>query len=153
MAKGKEILRGVGASKGEVVATCRVVNGDETKKEKLLKGEIMVSDRTTPDDIIYMKKAAAFVTNTGGKLSHTAIVAREMGVPAVTGTVEGTTVLKTGQKVVIDGLEGVVYEYIEGGEEKKKPAPGSLSEKMAQIAAKKGVKLSPEFLEKMKRRD
>lgn len=153
MSRGKEILRGVGASKGEVVATCRVVNGDEIKKEELVEGEVMVSDRTTPDDILYMKKAAAFVTNTGGKLSHTAIVAREMGVPAVTGTVEGTSVLKTGQKVVIDGLEGAIYEYVPDEKEEKKPATGSLSEKMEQIAAKKGVELSPEFLEKMKRRD
>ena len=154
MGKGKEILRGVGASKGEVVGIVRVVNGDEEKKMKLVKGEIMVSDRTTPDDIMYMKKASAFITNTGGKLSHTGIVAREMGIPAVTGTVEGTSVLKDGQKVVIDGGKGIVYEYVpnEGVEEKPISGP-SLADKMAAMAAKKGVSLSPEFMEKMKRRE
>lgn len=151
MPRGKEIIRGVAASKGEVVAICRVVDNDEEKKAKLQPGEIMVTDRTTPDDVIYMKKAVAFVTNAGGALSHTAIVAREMGVPAVTGTAEATSVLKDGQKVIVDGGEGAVYEYIPDAEEK--PAGESMVDKIAKIAEKKGVKLPPGFLDKMKNRE
>ncbi len=156
MTKGKELLRGVAASKGEIVATVRVVDDDKEKKAKMAPGEIMVTERTTPDDIVYMKKAAAFITNTGGKLSHTAIIAREMGIPAVTGTIEATSVLKDGQKVVVDGEKGIVYEYIPGdeAEEKPKPAAGtSLADKMAAMAAKKGVKLPPELLKKLKQRE
>ncbi len=158
MTKGKELLRGVGASKGEIVATVRVVDDDKEKKAKIAPGEIMVTDRTTPDDIVYMKKAAAFITNTGGKLSHTAIIARELGLPAVTGTVEATSVLKDGQKVVVDGDQGIVYEYVPGDEveEKPKPKPAagpSLAEKMATVAAKRGIKLPPGFTEKQKEKE
>ena len=149
MAKGEELLSGVGASKGEIVGIVRVVNGDEDKKMKIVEGEIMVTDRTTPDDIMYMKKAAAFITNSGGKLSHTGIVAREMGRPAVVGTIEGTTVLKTGQKIVIDGAAGKVYAYVPDKDEPK-AAGGSLADKMAAMAVKKGVNLSADFMQKMK---
>lgn len=155
MGKGKELLRGIAASKGIVIGTCRVVNGNEEKKMKLQKGEIMVADRTTPPDVPYMAKASGFVTNAGGSLSHTAIVAREMGLPAVCGTVEATKVLKDGQKVVIDGAEGVVYEYIDDGPESTgspKPAAGSLAEKMQAMASKKGLSIDPAFLDKMKKR-
>lgn len=156
MTKGKELLRGVGASKGEIVATVRLVDDDKEKKAKMAPGEIMVTNRTTPDDIVYMKKAAAFITNTGGKLCHTAIIARELGLPAVTGTVEGTSVLKDGQKVVVDGGEGVIYEYIPGDEVEGKPEPTAgptLAERMAAVAAKRGIKLPPGFTEKQKQKE
>lgn len=148
MAKGKEIIRGRGASPGTVVGTVRVVNQDEEKMAKIEAGEIMVSERTTPEHEAYMARAAALITDVGGKLSHTGIVAREMGKPAVVGTEEGTAVLKDGQKVVVDGTEGVVYEYVE----EEAPEKPSIAEKMAELAAKKGIKIDEAFLKKMRER-
>lgn len=151
MPKGKKIIQGRPSSPGQVVARVRIVNGDLDKKEKLQPGEIMVAERTTPEDTIYMGKAVAFITNLGGTLCHAAIVAREMGKPAVTGTTEATEVLKDGQMVLVDGNEGAVYEWIpeEGKEEKGE----NLADKMARLAKEKGITISPEFIEKMKRRE
>jgi len=160
MAKGEELLRGVAGSKGEIVATVRIVDGDKTKMVDILPGEVMVGDRTTPAHINFMKKAAAFIMNKGGSTSHTGIVAREMGKPAVLGTVNATTTLYDGQKVIVDGNEGVVWEYVpEKGEvSAPKPAPKPvsgplLSDKLADTAAKRGFSLPPGFLEKMRKRE
>lgn len=156
MPKGKEILRGVAAAKGEIVATVRIVNGDETKLAKLSVGEVAVADRVDPVDNKYLKKAAAIVTDTGGSWSHGGVAGKLFGIPAVTGTIEATKKLEDGQKVVVDGNEGVVYEYVPGEEAEEKPAPPggpSLAEKMAAMAAKKGVNLPPELLKKMRQRE
>jgi len=145
MGKGKKLIEGRPGSKGVVVGVVRIVDKDKEKLSKISSGDIMVAERTTPDDEMYMAKAAALVTDVGGATSHTAIIAREMGKPAVVGTIEATTVLKDGQKVIVDGNEGAVYEYTEEG--------GTVADKMAELAKKKGISLDPAFLEKMKRRD
>ena len=158
--KGKEILRGRTGFPGRVVGTVRIVDKDVEKMAKLSKGEIMVALRTTPDHEIYMKKAAAIITDVGGVTSHPAIVAREFGIPAVVGTVEGTTVLKDGQKVVVEGLAGyedakdpetgeiykrpygAVYEYV--------PEPPSLVSKMQKLAEQRGIKgIPPELWKRL----
>lgn len=112
--KGEKILEGVPASPGIVVGTVRNVHErDRELMAQIKAGEVLVSDRLTPFDIPYMEAASAFITDSGGVTSSTAIVAKEWDVPAVTGTVEGTQVLKDGQKVVVDGTEGTVYAYKE----------------------------------------
>jgi pyruvate,water dikinase len=76
-------------------------------------GEVLVTDKTDPDWEPIMKKAAAIVTNRGGRTCHAAIVSRELGVPAIVGTNAGTTALTTGQTVTVscaEGETGVVYE-------------------------------------------
>jgi pyruvate,water dikinase len=76
-------------------------------------GEVLVTDKTDPDWEPIMKKAAAIVTNRGGRTCHAAIVSRELGVPAIVGTETGTTVLATGQLVTVscaEGDTGFVYE-------------------------------------------
>jgi pyruvate,water dikinase len=76
-------------------------------------GEVLVTDKTDPDWEPVMKKAAAIVTNRGGRTCHAAIVSRELGVPAVVGTEHGTDVLATGQAVTVscaEGDAGFVYE-------------------------------------------
>jgi pyruvate,water dikinase len=145
MGKGKKIIEGRPGAKGVVVGVVRVVNKDKAKMEQITPGDVMVAERTSPEDEMYMAKASALVTDVGGTLSHTAIIAREMGKPAVVGTIEGTTVLKDGQKVVVDGNEGAIYEYVEEA--------GSLTDKVEELAKKKGINLPPGFLEKMKRRE
>jgi pyruvate,water dikinase len=76
-------------------------------------GEVLVTDKTDPDWEPIMKKAAAIVTNRGGRTCHAAIVSRELGVPAIVGTETATTALATGQPVTVscaEGDTGFVYE-------------------------------------------
>ncbi|WP_407927156.1 phosphoenolpyruvate synthase [Cylindrospermopsis curvispora] len=69
-------------------------------------GEVLVTNRTDPDWEPIMKKASAIVTNSGGRTCHAAIIAREMGIPAIVGCGNATTVLKTGQEITISCAEG-----------------------------------------------
>lgn len=76
-------------------------------------GEVLVTDKTDPDWEPIMKKAAAIVTNRGGRTCHAAIVSRELGVPAIVGTETGTATLANGQMVTVscaEGDAGFVYE-------------------------------------------
>ncbi len=76
-------------------------------------GEVLVTDSTTPDWEPIMKSAAAIVTNRGGRTCHAAIVARELGIPAVIGSEHATEILQTGQLVTVScagGEVGTVYE-------------------------------------------
>jgi pyruvate, water dikinase len=76
-------------------------------------GEVLVTDRTDPDWEPIMKKASAIVTNQGGRTCHAAIIARELGIPALVGTVNATTVLHSEQQITVscaEGEEGRVYE-------------------------------------------
>jgi pyruvate,water dikinase len=75
-------------------------------------GEVLVTNKTDPDWEPIMKKASAIVTNQGGRTCHAAIIAREMGIPAIVGCGNATGVIKTGQEVTIscaEGEEGKVY--------------------------------------------
>jgi len=76
------------------------------------KGEVLVTDKTDPDWEPVMRMAAAIVTDRGGRTCHAAIVSRELGIPCIIGTSNGTKVMKTGQFVTVDTSEGVgrVYE-------------------------------------------
>lgn len=145
--KGKEIIRGVAGAPGIVVVTVRLVNKDKSKMAKILPGEVLVGERFEPEHDEYLKKATALVTDLGGKLSHTAITGKTYGIPAVVGTIQATEKLTDGQMVVVDGDEGAIYEYL--------PEPpveaGALAERLAALAAKKGVKLDPSLLEKIKK--
>jgi pyruvate,water dikinase len=76
-------------------------------------GEVLVTDKTDPDWEPIMKRAAAIVTNRGGRTCHAAIVSRELGVPAIVGTEHGTEALTNGQVVTVscaEGDTGFVYE-------------------------------------------
>ncbi|ERT07783.1 phosphoenolpyruvate synthase [Lyngbya aestuarii BL J] len=78
-------------------------------------GDVLVTNKTDPDWEPILKKASAIVTNSGGRTCHAAIIARELGIPAVVGCGDATTVLKTGQVVTVscaEGEEGQVYENL-----------------------------------------
>ena len=88
----------------------RVTEGHEFKD-----GDILVTDMTDPDWEPVMKKASAIITNKGGRTCHAAIVARELGVPAIVGCGNATDILNTGQAVTAsccEGDEGIVYDGI-----------------------------------------
>ena len=84
--------------------------------DQLIDGEILVTDMTDPDWEPVMKRASAIVTNRGGRTCHAAIIARELGVPAVVGTSEASKVLSNGQAVTVscaEGEEGLIYEGVQ----------------------------------------
>jgi pyruvate, water dikinase len=85
---------------------------DVQKLDQFQVGEVLVTERTDPDWEPIMKRASAIVTNSGGRTCHAAIIARELGVPAIVGCVNATEILKPGQEVTIscaEGEEGKVY--------------------------------------------
>lgn len=95
-----------------VTAKARVIESVEFLHE-FQPGEILVSDMTTPDWEPVMKRAAGLVTNRGGRTCHAAIIARELGIPAVVGSANGTEKIQTGQVLTVscaEGDEGRVYE-------------------------------------------
>ncbi len=77
---------------------------------KIQKGDVLVTEMTTPDFVPAMKKSSAIVTNSGGMTCHAAIVSREMGIPCIVGTKNGTAILKDGQFVTVDATRGIVYD-------------------------------------------
>tara|TARA_B100001142_G_scaffold328927_1_gene390438 strand:+ start:13030 stop:15453 length:2424 start_codon:yes stop_codon:yes gene_type:complete len=78
------------------------------------KGDILVTEMTDPDWEPIMKKASAIITNKGGRTCHAAIVAREMGVPAIVGTENGTEVLFNGEEITVSCSEGDVGKVYDG---------------------------------------
>ncbi len=84
-----------------------------SEMDKVQPGDVLVSDMTDPDWEPVMKRASAIVTNRGGRTCHAAIIARELGIPAVVGCGDATKVLKDGQEVTVscaEGDTGVIYE-------------------------------------------
>lgn len=109
---GKVLVRG--RSVGQKIGQGPVhVIADARHLAEFRAGEVLVTDKTDPDWEPTMKKAAAIVTNRGGRTCHAAIISRELGLPAVVGTENGTESLKNGQAVTVscaEGDEGHVYE-------------------------------------------
>ncbi len=102
-----------GISLGSKIASgkARILN-DPKDGGKLQEGEVLVTDVTNPDWDPIMKKAAAIITNKGGRTSHAAIVAREIGIAAVVGCGDATEKIIDGQEITIscaDGKKGMVY--------------------------------------------
>jgi len=101
------VIEGLGVSPGVVEGVARVVL-DPATSEPLEPGEILVCAATDPSWVGHFLVAAALVIDVGGPMSHGAIVARELGVPCVINTVVGTSHVRTGDRVRIDGTAGTV---------------------------------------------
>jgi len=102
-----KVITGVAASAGTVTATVRVIHS-LAEAGKLQPGDALVCEMTMPAWTPLFATVAAVVADSGGVLSHCAIVAREYGVPCVVGTQVGTRVLKDGQRITVDGSQGIV---------------------------------------------
>lgn len=103
------LVTGASASPGVVAGTVRIIS-DTSQIDEVLEGDILVAEMTTPDFVPAMKRAAAIVTDRGGRTCHAAIVSREMGLPCVVGTINGTTALQGISVATVDGGAGAVYE-------------------------------------------
>ncbi len=104
--KFKELV-GTVASGGKVTGRVIIVRGVKDLS-KVKKGNILVAPSTHPDYVPAMRRAAAIVTDEGGITSHAAIVSREFGIPCIVGTKNATKFLKDGDRIEVDGIEGLV---------------------------------------------
>jgi pyruvate,water dikinase len=105
--KQTQELKGLGVSPGIATGKARVILRADTD-EQLLAGEILVAPFTDPGWTPYFVPASAIVMDEGGVISHGSIVAREYGIPAVVNVGNATKIIKTGQKIQVDGNRGVV---------------------------------------------
>ncbi len=106
LATGRAVGEMIGQGKARVIL-------DVNKIDRFQPKEVLVTDKTDPDWEPIMKRASAIVTNQGGRTCHAAIIAREMGIPAIVGCGNATNQLKTGQPVTVscaEGDEGKVYQ-------------------------------------------
>lgn len=108
---GVKILQGMGASPGIATGKVKIVK-NISEIVNIEEGDVLVTTMTSPDLVPKMSKSSAIITDLGGATSHAAIVSREMGLPAIVGTGNGTIILKDGQIVTVDAYHGIVYEGI-----------------------------------------
>ncbi len=108
IASDSEILKGFAGAAGRVEGIVRILETPE-EGQKLQSGEILVATTTNVGWTPLFPRAAAIITDVGAPLSHAAIVARELGIPAVVGCGNATLRLKTGDRVIVDGGQGIVH--------------------------------------------
>ena len=110
--KGIALVQGEAIGNRIICGTARILLSSQ-EASKLQKGEILVTNFTSPDWDPILKKVAGIITNKGGRTSHASIVAREMGTPAIVGTGNATEIIKDGDLVTMscaEGKTGYVYE-------------------------------------------
>ncbi|KGT91550.1 phosphoenolpyruvate synthase [Erwinia typographi] len=103
--KGKVVVEGRAIGHRIGAGEVKVIH-DISEMNRIQKGDVLVTDMTDPDWEPIMKKASAIVTNRGGRTCHAAIIARELGIPAVVGCGNATDLLKDGHKVTVSCAEG-----------------------------------------------
>ncbi len=109
---GRILIKGLSVGSSIVSGIVKIVH-DTTDLSGIDSSTVLVTEMTEPDWVPALKNAAGIITNFGGRTCHAAIVSRELGIPAVVGTADGTRVLKDGQEVTLssaEGDEGMVYE-------------------------------------------
>jgi len=113
--KEKSTLLAKGIALGDKIASgkARILNNPQ-EGDLLQNGEIIVTDVTNPDWDPIMKRAAAIITNKGGRTSHAAIVARELGTVAVVGCGDATSAIKNGQEITVSCAEGTAGNIYDG---------------------------------------
>jgi pyruvate,water dikinase len=105
LVEGRSIGQRIGAGPTRIIA-------DPSQMARVQPGDVLVADMTDPDWEPVMKRASAIVTNRGGRTCHAAIIARELGIPAVVGCGDATRVLQEGQPVTVSCAEGDIgYVY------------------------------------------
>ncbi len=110
--EGKVLATGTGIGDKIAKGKARILSSPD-ESDKLKEGDVLITEITNPDWDNVMKKASAIITNSGGRTSHAAIVARELGAVAVVGTEDATEVINDGQQVTVscaEGQKGKIYE-------------------------------------------
>jgi pyruvate,water dikinase len=104
---GRAVGEMIGYGKARVILDVHQINQFQA-------GEVLVTNRTDPDWEPIMKKASAIITNTGGRVCHAAIIAREMGIPAIVGCGSATKIIKTGDEITVSCAEGETGKVYRG---------------------------------------
>jgi len=117
-------LKGLAVASGEITATAQVIinprfplsasPGDRNPAlglETSLLGKILVAEIVLPEWLPFLQEAAGIITEQGGMTSHGAIIARELGIPAVVGVKGATRLIQPGEMVILDGNQGMIYRY------------------------------------------
>jgi pyruvate,water dikinase len=104
-----QIIRGLPAAAGRVTAPAQVFKSENLNLEKLHPGKIWVAPHISPDWLPWLKSAVGIVTERGGMTSHAAIVARELGIPAVVGATDITQLIQTDEFLFLDGDQGEIH--------------------------------------------
>ena len=108
LAEGRSIGQRIGAGRARIIR-------DVAEMARVQSGDVLIADMTDPDWEPVMKRAAAIVTNRGGRTCHAAIIARELGIPAIVGCGDATEVVRDGQGVTVscaEGDSGYVYDGV-----------------------------------------
>ncbi|GAA5335060.1 MULTISPECIES: phosphoenolpyruvate synthase [Thermus] len=113
LARGEVLVEGLAVGEAIAAGRARILK-DPKEMDRFQEGEVLVTETTNPDWEPIMKKAAAIVTERGGRTSHAAIVARELGVPAVVGAVGATRAIPEGEEVTVSCAEGEVGRVYRG---------------------------------------
>jgi len=106
----EDVLRGLAASRGIYEGSARRIAGP-SEFDRIVKGDVLVTESTSEAFNILLPLLGAIVTDSGGLLSHSAIVAREYGIPGVVGTREATERIADGTRVRVDGDSGEVTVF------------------------------------------
>ncbi|MEH2194770.1 MAG: putative PEP-binding protein [Nostoc sp.] len=117
-----QFIIGLGAAGGRVVATALVITNSQQKPEELPKGVILVVPTITPDWLPLLHQVAGIITEQGGLTSHAAILARELRIAAVVNAKSATTLIQTGERLLLDGDRGEIYRI--KGDSKKEMEKG-----------------------------
>ncbi len=105
----RHFIRGLGAAGGRVVANALVIINPQHKPEQLPKGVILVIPAIAPDWLPLLQQVGGIITEQGGLTSHAAILARELGIAAVVNATSATSLIQTGERLLLDGDRGEVY--------------------------------------------
>jgi pyruvate,water dikinase len=117
--KSVQFIQGIGAAKGRIIANTYILSSSQ-KPIQIPQGVILIASVITPDYLPLLQGVAGIITEQGGLTSHGAILARELGIPAVVSATGATTLLQTGEKLLLDGDKGEVYRLT--GDEQNFPS-------------------------------
>ncbi len=109
----KPLVTGIAVGSKLGIGKVKVIK-DVANMDQFEDGDVLVTEMTDPDWVSIMRKAAAIVTDEGGKTAHASIVGRELGIPTIVGTENATEVLSTGQEVTVDSTQGSTGRVFEG---------------------------------------
>ncbi|MTJ52411.1 phosphoenolpyruvate synthase, partial [Anabaena sp. UHCC 0253] len=109
-------IQGIGAARGRIIGNAHVIFSSSQKPVQVPQGVILIAPVVTPDWFPLLHGVTGIITEQGGLTSHAAILARELGIPAVVSATGATTILQAGERLLLDGDRGEVYRLTGDGE-------------------------------------
>ncbi|NEP01405.1 MAG: response regulator [Symploca sp. SIO2E9] len=136
-----QLVRGLAAAAGRVSAPAQVIIDKDENLAEMIQGKILVAKSVAPDWLPWLKQAAGIVTEEGTMTSHAAIIARELGLPAVVSAAGITQLIKTGEHLLLDGDQGEIYRL--GSGERGKEGEGERGRGGEYLLSNSGIQQQP----------